>query len=85
MFVDTTSKEDAVREIYDEDEIRWGYLPNVTQLFSHHPEAYRAWLELINFTTITDALDSSVERELVDDLESELLEVLVVGRPLQPT
>lgn len=33
------------------------------------------------FTTIIDALDSPVEKELVDDLEPELLEVLVVGRP----
>lgn len=196
MFIDTIPEEEAdglVREIYDEDEERWGYLPNFTQLFSHHAEAYRAWLELIRairgqmdfrrcelatvaaaralkstactvahskmlrdrfyeteqviqiatdhrhaglddvdvavmdfaarvaerpseirreeveslkslglsdrdvldvvlsvaarafFTTIVDALDSPPEKELIEDLEPELLEVLVVGRPLQPT
>ncbi len=196
MFIDTVPKKDAaglVREIYDEDEARWGYLPNFTQLFSLHPEAYRAWLELITairgqmdlrrcelatvaaartmkstactvahskmlrdrfyeteqviqiatnhrhagladvdvaimdfaekvaetpseisreeverlkslglsdrdildivlsvaarafFTTVVDALGSPVEEQLVEDLEPELLEVLIVGRPLQPT
>ncbi|HSM45761.1 MAG TPA: carboxymuconolactone decarboxylase family protein, partial [Acidimicrobiia bacterium] len=37
------------------------------------------------FTTIVDALDSPLEEELIEDLEPELLEVLVVGRPLRPT
>lgn len=196
MFIDTIPEEEAeglVREIYDEDGARWGFLPNFTQLFSHHPEAYRAWLELIKairgqmdlrrcelatvaaaralkstactvahskmlrdrfyeteqviriatdhrhaglddvdvaimdfaervaespseisreevedlkgfglsdrdildvvlsvaarafFTTIVDALGTSAEKQLIEDLEPELLEVLVVGRPLQPT
>ncbi len=196
MFIDTVSKNEAsglVREIYDEDEARWGYLPTFTQLFSHHPEAYKAWLGLITairgqmdlrrcelvtvaaaramkstactvahtkmlrdrfyeteqviqiatdhrhagladvdvaimdfaervaetpseirreevehlkslglsnrdildivlsvaprafFSTIVDALDSPAEEELVVNLEPELLELLIVGRPLQPT
>jgi uncharacterized peroxidase-related enzyme len=37
------------------------------------------------FTTVVDALGSPVEEEMVEDLEPELLEVLIVGRPLQPT
>ncbi len=194
MFIETIPEEEAeglVREIYEEDRARWGYLPNFTQLFSHHPEAYRAWLGLISairgqmdlrrcelatvaaartlkstactvahskmlrdrfyeterviriatdhrhaglddvdvaimdfaervaecpseisrdevedlkahglsdrdvldvvlavaarafFSTIVDALDSPVEKKMIEDLEPELLEVLVVGRPIQ--
>lgn len=36
------------------------------------------------FTTVIDGLDSPLETELIEDLEPELLEVLVVGRPVQP-
>jgi uncharacterized peroxidase-related enzyme len=58
MFIDTIPKSEAeglVREIYDDDEAAWGYLPNFTQLFSHRPEAYQAWLTLIK--TIRGPMD----------------------------
>ena len=58
MFIDTIPRDEAeglVSEIYDGDETQWGYLPNFTQLFSHRPEAYRAWLHLI--TTVRRPMD----------------------------
>ena len=40
-----------VREIYDEDVARLGYLPNYTRLFSLRPDVYRAWRGLIGAVT----------------------------------
>lgn len=50
MFIDPVPKESAtglLAEIYGAEEERWGFLPQFVQAFSHHPEAYRAWLGLI--------------------------------------
>lgn len=58
MFIDTVPRSQAeglVRKMYDGDEAVWGYLPNFTQLFSHRPEAYQAWLTLIK--TIRGPMD----------------------------
>lgn len=50
MFIEPLTPEAAsglTAEIYESEEERWGFLPNFVQLFSHHPEAYQAWLGLI--------------------------------------
>ena len=50
MFIEPVGREEAtgdLAEVYESEEKRWGFLPNFTQAFSHHPEAYRAWLGLI--------------------------------------
>ena len=50
MFIEAVRPDDAtgdLAEIYRSEEERWGWLPGFTQAFSHHPEAYRAWLGLI--------------------------------------
>ena len=50
MFIETIRPEDAtgdLAEIYRAEEERWGWLPQFTRAFSHHPETYRAWLKLI--------------------------------------
>ncbi len=49
-FIETVPAEDAtgaVAQIYDADRERFGYLPNLTQAFSPHPEAYAAWKQLV--------------------------------------
>ena len=51
MFIRSVPREEAdgpVLEIYEDDEARAGYLPTYTQLFSHHPVAYKAWIDLIS-------------------------------------
>lgn len=50
MFIEPVSPEAAsgeLADVYRFEEERWGFLPGFTMAFSHHPEAYRAWLELI--------------------------------------
>lgn len=49
MFIDPITPERAegdLAEIYAAETERWGFLPNFVRVFSHHPEAYRAWLKL---------------------------------------
>jgi uncharacterized peroxidase-related enzyme len=48
-FIDTVSHEEAegqVRELYDADLKRLGYIANYTKAFSHRPEVYQAWQRL---------------------------------------
>ena len=33
--------------MYSADRSRWGFLPEFTEVFSHHPDAYAAWIQLI--------------------------------------
>ncbi|MBC7871190.1 MAG: peroxidase-related enzyme [Chitinophagaceae bacterium] len=49
-FIETVPKTDAtgtVKEIYEAAEERSGYVPNYIQLFSHRPEVYQAWQNLL--------------------------------------
>lgn len=49
MFIDPISPESAqgdLADLYESETERWGFLPNFVTAFSHHPEAYRAWLNL---------------------------------------
>lgn len=51
MFIEPVSPEAATGElagVYRSEEERWGFLPGFTMAFSHHPEAYKAWLQLIS-------------------------------------
>ena len=50
MFIDPVRNDEAtgiLADMYRSEEERWGFLPTFTQAFSHHPEAYEAWLRLI--------------------------------------
>ncbi|HUG07593.1 MAG TPA: peroxidase-related enzyme [Acidimicrobiia bacterium] len=50
MFIEPVADDAAeglTAEVYEPEKERWGFLPGFVQLFSHHPEAYRAWLELV--------------------------------------
>lgn len=47
---------DAVADMYSADRSRWGFLPESTEVFSHHPDAYAAWMQLIG--TIRGQMDS---------------------------
>ena len=58
MFITPVPEEsapDAVAAMYATDQERWGFLPNFTLAFSHHPEAYGGWLQLI--TAIRGGMD----------------------------
>lgn len=58
MFIEPVSSDEAeglVAQIYESETERWGFLPNFVRLFSHHPEAYQAWLNLIR--TVYGAMD----------------------------
>lgn len=47
MFINPQSgAEDEVREWYDEQTARWGYLPNYAAVFASRPEVARAWTAL---------------------------------------
>jgi uncharacterized peroxidase-related enzyme len=37
----------VVADMYSEDRATWGFLPEFTEVFSHHPEAYAAWKQMI--------------------------------------
>ena len=47
---------DAVADMYSADRSRWGFLPEFTEVFSHHPDAYAAWIQLIG--SIRGQMDS---------------------------
>ncbi len=50
MFITPVPEESAPDEVaamYAGDRERWGFLPNFTQAFSHHPDAYAGWMHLI--------------------------------------
>lgn len=50
MFLRPVSRDDApdaVQQMYEADERAWGFLPEFSQVFSHHPDAYEAWNQLI--------------------------------------
>ena len=50
MFIDPVPEETAtgaIAEIYEDDRQHLGYVPGYTKAFSHHPEAYLAWRQLI--------------------------------------
>ncbi len=48
--IEIISKQDAtgiVKELYAAEEAEFGYIPNYLKLFSHRPEVYQAWEQLI--------------------------------------
>ena len=50
MFIDPITPERAeglLAEIYESEIARRGFVPEFAQSFSHHPDAYQAWGELI--------------------------------------
>ena len=50
MFIDPIPRESAeglAGEIYEKAEADMGFLPGLVQVFSHHPEAFKAWDQLI--------------------------------------
>lgn len=50
MFIAPVSEDSApddVAAMFAADRERWGFLPNFTLAFSHHPRAYAGWLHLI--------------------------------------
>jgi uncharacterized peroxidase-related enzyme len=53
--VDPEAASGAVREIYEADRARLGYVPNFTRLFSVRPEVYKAWGALV--ASIRDDMD----------------------------
>lgn len=58
VFIETIDPESAkglTAEIYEGARQGSGFLPEFVQTFSHHPEAYRAWEQLI--TTVYDGMD----------------------------
>ena len=49
-FISTVDEAEAtgsVREMYVQAKASFGYLPNMTRLFSHRPEVNRAWTNLV--------------------------------------
>lgn len=50
MFIEPVAEDEAtgsIADIYEEDREALGYVPNYTKVFSHHPDAYLAWRQLI--------------------------------------
>lgn len=50
MFIRPVPEDEAdgeVAEMYALDRSGWGFLPDFTRVFSHHPAAFAAWRELI--------------------------------------
>lgn len=50
MFIRPVPEDDApqvVADQYSADRSAWGFLPEFSEVFSHHPEAYAAWKQLI--------------------------------------
>lgn len=50
MFIEPVPEESAtgsIAEIYEGDREHLGYVPEYTKAFSHHPDAYVAWRQLI--------------------------------------
>ncbi|MGH8946514.1 MAG: carboxymuconolactone decarboxylase family protein [Acidimicrobiia bacterium] len=51
MFIDPIPEDQAtgaIAQIYEGDRENLGYVPQYTQAFSHHPDAYQAWRQLIS-------------------------------------
>lgn len=51
MFIHSVPEDQAtgeVAEMYRRDRESWGFLPTFTQAFSHHPDAFNAWRQLIS-------------------------------------
>ena len=49
-FIDTIDEADAtgaVKAMYDQMRTTFGYLPNMTRVFSHRPEVNAAWVQLL--------------------------------------
>ena len=49
-YIETISRQDAtgtIKELYQAEEAEFGYIPNYLRLFSHRPEVYQAWEQLI--------------------------------------
>ncbi len=49
-FIDTVDEADAtgpVKAMYDQMRATFGYLPNMTRVFSHRPEVNAAWVQLL--------------------------------------
>ncbi|HUG33072.1 MAG TPA: peroxidase [Acidimicrobiia bacterium] len=58
MFIDPVPAEDArglTADIYESEQEGWGFLPDFVRVFSHHPEAFRAWRGLIK--TVYGSMD----------------------------
>jgi uncharacterized peroxidase-related enzyme len=58
MFIDPVprgSAEGLTADIYREEMETSGFIPEFVQIFSHHPEAYQAWEQLI--TTVYSGMD----------------------------
>jgi uncharacterized peroxidase-related enzyme len=59
-FIGTVSPEGAtgaVRALYDQARARFGYLPNMTRLFSHRPKVADAWSNLLKAIREEGGLD----------------------------
>ena len=59
MFIRPVPEEDAppvVADQYSADRSAWGFLPEFSEVFSHHPDAYAAWRNLI--TSIRGQMDT---------------------------
>ena len=49
-FIETTSAREAsggVREMYERQQGKYGYVPNYAKVFSHRPEIMRLWADLL--------------------------------------
>lgn len=58
MFIEPISRYEATgltAELYEQEEARWGFFPNLVQVFSHHPTAYQRWRDLIR--DVYDGMD----------------------------
>lgn len=59
MFIRPVAEADApqvVADQYSADRSAWGFLPEFSEVFSHHPDAYAAWKQLI--TAIRGQMDT---------------------------
>lgn len=59
MFIRPVPEDDAPQDVADQysaDRSAWGFLPEFSEVFSHHPEAYAAWKQLI--TVIRGQMDT---------------------------
>jgi uncharacterized peroxidase-related enzyme len=45
--IDEADATGAVKGMYDQARAAFGYLPNMTRLFSHRPEVNQAWVDLV--------------------------------------
>ncbi|MFP5330947.1 MAG: carboxymuconolactone decarboxylase family protein [Acidimicrobiia bacterium] len=59
MFIRPVPENEAPSEVadhYSADRATWGFLPEFSEVFSHHPDAYAAWKQLI--TAIRGQMDT---------------------------